>query len=555
MTHSQQIVLQGTFARFTFLLGALLIIFAAAILVIATVFFAFGLSLSGWTFLCAALLTGGVTAFGARLYFPEASPKYFILLVGSAVLIVGIALWTQSNFFDFSSDGQTYHTSALWELARGWNPILGGPLSTGVSSADTLNSYSKGPWILAAVIYQLTGQLETAKAFNIVLLGAAFLITFATLETWGVKRWLAFVIAVVASINPVVMTQLLSLFVDGLLASLLLILVCLGLLLLRGQDPLLLSTVGASVILAVNIKLSAIAYVLLFGVAIVAWRYLIKRNRDKLTALVFVASYLGGVLLIGFNPYVTNTLRFGNPFYPTNDWTTFLVVTKNTPENLVGKNPLHKLALSLFARSQLRPEFAERKMPFTFDAAELAAFEGGETRVAGFGPLFSGAVVTSALLVIVILADSWRRRRFDWDWLFMTALVAGSVIINPEAWWARYAPQLWLIPVLLATIALRSGIRWIQLVGLVTIAILLLNCALIGTRYFGAQANKTARLRAQLTQVAALPAPATVYFSNFISNRLRFDQIGIEYVSIDQPSCPNALQLVGSETRVCLPAP
>jgi len=82
-----------------------------------------------------------------------------------------------------------------------------------------------------------------------------------------------------------------------------------------------------------------------------------------------------------------------------------------------------------------------------------------------------------------------------------------------------------------------------------------LNCTLIGTRYFGAQANKTARLRAQLTQVAALPAPATVYFSNFISNRLRFDQLGIEYVSIDQPSCPNALQLVGSETRVCLPAP
>jgi hypothetical protein len=533
-------------------LGASLVVFMAAILLIASLGFLVGVSLSPLTAWLAGLVVIVFARWSTGRYFPQAVPRTLALLLLGVVLILGVSLAVEWNSYDFSSDGQTYHTAGLVELTKGWNPLRDAPLP----NVDlTLNVYSKGPWIVAATLYQLTGNLEAAKTFNLIALAAAFLMALATLGAiTPLNRFLTIALAGVWAINPISTTQASSLYVDGQLASLLSILLCLGLLAFHSLDPILLIASGATVILATNIKLSATVYVLLIAVAMVAWRLLVKRQRGQHLALLFLASYAIGVFGVGFNPYVTNTLRYGSPIYPTHDWTTFLVVTRNTPDNLVGKNTVHKLALSLFARSALRTDIAESKLPFTLAASELATFESGETRVAGFGPLFSGVMVTSSALFLLIVGYSGVHRRWEWDWLFMTGVVGLTVLANPEAWWARYAPQLWLVPLFIIVVGALSEARWIRWVSYATILVMAADCLLVTGVYVNAQYRKTARLRQQLAEIVAAPPPTTVYFSNFVATRVRFEERGVHYIAVGTLPCREFITLVGSESQVCLPS-
>jgi hypothetical protein len=543
---------QGGLARFSFLLGAGLVMFMAAIVVIASLGFLMGWPLHPLTVWLAGLVVVVFARWTAGRSFPQAVPRTFVLLLLGIALILGLALALEWHFYDFSSDGQTYHTTGLVELTKGWNPLRDPPRPVGINVP--LNVYSKGPWIAAAALYQLTGSLEAAKTFNLIVLVAAFLIAFATLETiTPLPRVLNVALAGVLAVNPISVTQASSLYVDGQLASLLSILLCLGLLVFRSLDPILLVMFGTTVILATNIKLSALAYVLVIGVAIVVWRRLVTRQRGTQLALLFLASYGIGVFGVGFNPYVTNTLRYGSPMYPTNDWTTFLVATKNTPDNLAGKNTVHKLALSLFARSDLRTDMAERKLPFTFAARELAAFESGETRVAGFGPLFSGAIVMSSALFLLIVGYGWAKQSWQWDWLFMTGVVGLTVLVNPEAWWARYAPQLWLVPIFITAVGALSEARALRWASYTTILVLAADCLLVTGVHSQALYRKTARLRQQLAEIATAPPPTTVYFANFEATRVRFDERGVQYVAVATLPCKEFITLVGSESQVCLP--
>jgi hypothetical protein len=172
---------QGSLARFSFLLGAGLVMFMAAIVVIASLGFLMGWPLHPLTVWLAGLVVVVFARWTAGRSFPQAVPRTFVLLLLGIALILGLALALEWHFYDFSSDGQTYHTTGLVELTKGWNPLRDPPRPVGINVP--LNVYSKGPWIAAAALYQLTGSLEAAKTFNLIVLVAAFLIAFATLET------------------------------------------------------------------------------------------------------------------------------------------------------------------------------------------------------------------------------------------------------------------------------------------------------------------------------------------------------------------------------------
>lgn len=64
-----------------------------------------------------------------------------------------------------------------------------------------------------------------------------------------------------------------------------------------------------------------------------------------------------------------------------------------------------------------------------------------DVRVAGFGYFFSGIVLLCAILVLLNFKGFMQRA-----FIFYFALILGSCLINPELWWARYVPQMWLLP-------------------------------------------------------------------------------------------------------------
>ena len=76
-------------------------------------------------------------------------------------------------------------------------------------------------WVISASIYSATSSLEGAKLLHVVLFACAFLFLFgALLLTPRVSSGAALLIAAAAALNPVVIYQSLSFYVDGQLSSL-----------------------------------------------------------------------------------------------------------------------------------------------------------------------------------------------------------------------------------------------------------------------------------------------------------------------------------------------
>ena len=115
------------------------------------------------------------------------------------------------------------------------------------------------------------------------------------------------------------------------------------------------------------------------------------------------------------------------------------------------KNRFEKLALSLFAQSRNSlQEPPVLKVPFHVSAGEALAFTTWDTRFAGWGPLFSGALVISLVMMVFL----WREKRdaFRIGAVVITWLLV-SVLIFPEPWWARFVPQVWFLPVVALVLA------------------------------------------------------------------------------------------------------
>jgi hypothetical protein len=126
------------------------------------------------------------------------------------------------------------------------------------------------------------------------------------------------------------------------------------------------------------------------------------------------------------------------------------------PQYMTGKNNIEKFALSLasFTLPTTNRDYSA-KGPFVYQEREYEATSGVNWIIGGMGPFFSGIL----LLSILLLVQAWAKpggKRLAYACLFVACGVLASVIINPENWSARYVPQLWLVPFVLAMPAFRN---------------------------------------------------------------------------------------------------
>jgi hypothetical protein len=91
----------------------------------------------------------------------------------------------------------------------GWNPIYAELQPLDVYDNVWLNHYPKEPWIAAASVARLTGDIEAGKAFNHLLAAAVFLIALSyLLPKMQLKYWQAGLLALFLAANPVSMYHL-----------------------------------------------------------------------------------------------------------------------------------------------------------------------------------------------------------------------------------------------------------------------------------------------------------------------------------------------------------
>jgi hypothetical protein len=295
-----------------------------------------------------------VTGWGARSYFRR--PFRMTLVVAALLaLLVAASAWISLAFYDVSFDGQAYHQEGVYQLAHGWNPLFTRYISPISTDQDVkLIHFTKGPWIIAAAMYRLTGRIESGKFANILLVAAAFCMALAVFAGSRKTKLSAgpVVMAVLVAANPVALCQLFTFYVDGQMASLLACLAALCFLSVADSNLWVNLLLLEAAVLIIQVKFTGLVYVtiLLAGfIALLAWR---KRPLRKPIYTAVLTLELG-TLVFGMNPYVFNFFENGHPFYPFFGRGDFPIITmtKTTPPEFLETNRVRNLAASIFSRS------------------------------------------------------------------------------------------------------------------------------------------------------------------------------------------------------------
>ena len=532
--------------------GFILSLFLAVLSVMISLSFFLDMPITAVHFPLAAVATIG-TAYvvGMRNNIATSHTTLSVLI---AVLITGSAMVIAGVFYDLSWDGQAIHQEAVLQLAGGWNPVYS-RLDDSVEHAIWIMHYPKGSWLQAAAIYALTGSIETGKAASIILIAASGLFVAALLlQVRNLPVWAVATLAALVALNPVSLYQGLTYYLDGQLSSLYIALFTLLVATLYRPDKYMLFTGSALVVLLINTKFTGLVYAItllaVFGGALL---FLQGWKRTLRLSALPVSGVLVGLLLVGYPTYVHNVIAHGTPFYPLLGEDAIDIVSHAKPDVMKSMNRAEALFTSVFSVSSNSKEVVTPKNPLKLPSkGEIFTFSGNEMRVGGWGPWF-GAMLVLALPLAAVFFIACRSRHSKIVLLFSLVAIGVTVLINPESWWARYAPQLILLPLVICIAYLACFSGYMKWPGLLLVAVATLNCAMVAVPQAIANLRGTIKLHRQLSELAQSPAPLTVSFSIFEADRIRLIEAGIPYTSVASEEalpCESPETLVNSFAKV-----
>lgn len=410
--------------------------------------------------------------------------KRWPVLIGVLALLLFPAA-VSGAIIDTTIDGQEYHFLAIQALANGWNPFYQAapdfPLSDQMSAPIWVDHYPIASWVVMGLEKAAGVPFEQTKGFALSLMIASALIAASVLPRAGVSLVSGLAIGFLAAANPITVAQLFTRMNDGVLASCILIIVSLAVAAICQRKRGALMAILPILVFALNLKFSAVPiFVGICGFICVAAYLTGGQKRAALAAISLAATGIVGIFVIGFAPYTSNILHFGHPFYPIMGGDGVVdIMSRNTPPAIDSASSSLAFWTSLFSHTtqgfELAPSF---KIPFTVSVAEIRAAGGPDTRIAGFGPLFSGALF---LALVFGIACGFQERS---DEKVRAALLVGAALllltlVFPENWWARYVPQFWLVPISVAVACFLAKGRWKRMGAYVLIGVMALNAALV----------------------------------------------------------------------------
>lgn len=505
--------------------------------------FSFHVSVSGFLFPISLALACGIGIHFCEIY--KLSIKRSTGLIISALLMVGLSLFLAGIFYDMSWDGLWYHQAAVYQMAKGWNPVAD-PMHIFTPNSDNqmwMRHYAKGAWYIALAVYQTTGNIEMAKITPWLGLIAAFLAALATGLNYSFKKRDALLLALLISCNPVVIFELVSSLVDGLMVSFLAVFLLSLARLGKKDDFLTRVLIFTSGVLAINAKFTGLVYLLIFGFATLIYFFIKHRDLFASCLRVLLMTTLLAVCLWGYNPYVTNLVFRGNPFYPMLGTKTFPSLAAQgedpieqweTPHNMKGQNRYVRLGYAIFGKPGAQPyyigENAQLMVPFMVSWQDFSMYYFHDVRIAGLGPLYSGVFLLSLVLLLVMFM-----KKIKWKLaaVLLLAAIFLSLSLSVHTWWVRYGPQLWWIPLIPIIIGLSGRApRYFRLSAYALAIILFFNVVLIAGVHFTWEIAAT---KATSEELAFLEGKKNVqadlqYFVEPFSERLR--RAGIQFTPV-----------------------
>lgn len=362
----------------------------------------------------------------AGTFFLSTSPRAWLhhSLGATAVIIATCAVAALVS--DPSWDGNFYHQEIAARLQGAWNPYLMSDAEAKAFDPDTslwAMHYAKGIETAAACIIALTGNIESGKAVNWMLVIACV----APVWMWvrrcfgNVSPRVRAAVTVATVLCPVSILQIFTYYVDYAQYCYILLAIAGGAMFTDGIDR---STrlqgtilVAAAIILAVATKFTAFFFTGLCCALIIIRLLALQRFRPAFRLSVLCAGAAVAGVLISYHPYITNLTDYGNPFYPLLGQGSADIMTGNTPAEYSGHNRVTNFIIS----------------NFSFNLKTLY-----DSRMGGFGAMF-GLILAASLAAVFALRYPHKRTA-----VYVTLCALLSCFIFSQAWWARYVSQAWL---------------------------------------------------------------------------------------------------------------
>lgn len=506
-------------------------------LVLMAISFSTGHTLSFWHFPMAIALALFVNFLASR-FFLKGNPLRIFNQTSAIILgIIAISIPIAAYFYDISADGQMYHMEALYQYKTGWNPFRT-LLPYDLNQALWLNHYGKGAEAPQAAIYALTGKIESGKATNIMLWVASFFLCLAFLfriNHFSLKKKLF--ISALFSFNPVTVYQLLCTYVDGQVASLLLCMLLICCFLFIETNRFFLFFLASVLVITLNIKFTTIIFAAIFSFGFLTILVINKKFAEaRKVFIVCAASTILGIGLVGYFPYVTNTIDHNDPIYPGAD-VLQLEASKMYPRSFHHMGRMGKFFTSFFSHTKNfhlyfgpnppKPE-VPLKIPFTFNKTDIVnACKPFVVTLAGMGPFFSGLTILGLIFYVILARNLPDRKLFKNISLLLLVLLC-SVFILSEVWFARYVPQFWFIPLIPAVLTEFINIKWINWLRtfFYVVTVISISFSFVSIPY---NFYSTAQIDYTLAQLKASRDVIPVEFTYDESNRVRFYENNIPF--------------------------
>ena len=462
--------------------GILLIGFIVVDVLVSMILFCLKLHISVSNFWASLIIT--MLAF---LLIGKNNNKVYINKVLSILLFLTIlfgSIFVASKIYDSSYDGNSYHKGAIGMMAHGWNPVY----ETAEDYSDSIfhirgakiftwiDHYQNLSWIFGSTVYRVFGNIETAKSLNYLLISGTLLILMNYFRRFKFKNNQSIILAFITVFSPVVLSQFFSFYIDGNLAITFYLyiatvsLISFELVKLKTISGDLLFNFFFSICILANLKLTGILLIAA-GILPLAGYLTILFIQKKIKVFDYwklfgttLFSILFAILVIGGTSYVKNTFTMRNPFYPLLGDNRSDIITTMQPAELMGKNQIEKLLISVFSKSDNVQLYSwkalEYKLPLTWSNEEIDNLNITDTRIGGFGIFYSFIFIMSLITIISYLINVYKVKKESGTDAALYKIIISCILVSiliylvlpTENWWARYAPNIYLLTPLAAAI-------------------------------------------------------------------------------------------------------
>jgi len=411
------------------------------------------------------LLSSFILSIATSIYIfkDKCTKKTIIYSILFNIIIFSLLLSLAGLFHDISWDGRTYHQNSIIALKNGWNPLYENILADQNWTNYWENIYPKATWILSANLNIFTNNIEYSKVFNFIFLLISVYMVLAVLsKTTKISFTNKLLLTFIITVNPVVIQQLFTFYLDGILYSLLITVIFLLYYIFRYRvktPKYIYIMLFMTLSILFNIKFTGLAYAIITLFVFASFLLYFKRYTIiKQNIMFLVTLFIVGIIFLGYNPYTKNIINDRHIFYPLMgaDKITF---EQSKPKIMKDNNRIHNLYLSLFTQTSNNRNF-EPTTPFPLSLKNLSwkDMKYDDVRIGGFGPLFGLTLIFAFILILDKLFSKSSKRYIKYFLFFFIAILAG-VLANPESWWSRYVPQLWLFPAMAVFLYLYSPKR------------------------------------------------------------------------------------------------